>query len=129
MRIKKIKETCLYVRNFDKIRAFYRDIMGLQLFSDVEGSHLFFRAGESVLLCFHPDKSKDQQNLPPHYAEGDQHFAFEVEVDEYPEAREELLNKGVEIEHDHVWPNGLKSFYFRDPENNSVEIVQEGIWG
>jgi hypothetical protein len=42
------------------------------------GKHCFFRAGNSVLLLFNPDDSKEKVSPPAHYGGGKQHFAFEV---------------------------------------------------
>lgn len=52
MNIKRIKETCLYVTDLDATTAFYAGKLGLPLLSKVPGRHVFFRAGETVLLCF-----------------------------------------------------------------------------
>ena len=54
----KIKDTCLYIKDLERAREFYHEILELPLISYVEGKHIFFRAGSSVLLCFNPDDSK-----------------------------------------------------------------------
>jgi catechol 2,3-dioxygenase-like lactoylglutathione lyase family enzyme len=94
----------------------------------VPGKHIFFRAGNSVLLCFNPADSKLKASPPAHYAEGKQHFAFEVSAAEYLKSKEILQAKGVEIIDEIVWANGKESFYFNDPEGNILEILPEGVW-
>ena len=128
MRIKQIKETALYVDDLDRTRRFYHEILGLPLIGQEEGRHVFFRAGTSVLLCFNPKATRKDENLPPHYGSGNQHIAFEVGHEEYDRAKENLQRQGVEIIHEQTWKGGLESFYFRDTEDNILEIVMEGIW-
>jgi catechol 2,3-dioxygenase-like lactoylglutathione lyase family enzyme len=128
MRVTKIKETCVYVRDLERAKAFYHDTLGLPLINYQPGKHLFLKAGESVLLVFNPDDSKAKNSPPPHFAEGNQHFAFEVSNDEYESIKKEIVSKGIEII-DHVsWRGGKESFYFLDPEKNVLEIVPPGIW-
>jgi catechol 2,3-dioxygenase-like lactoylglutathione lyase family enzyme len=129
MRIKQIKETSLYVHDLGLTRWFYEKKMGLQLISEVEGSHLFFKAGSSVLLCFIPEVSQKKEIPPSHYGGGKQHIAFEVEPEDYYKWQEKLKAENVEIIYEESWPNGLKSFYFNDPEGNVLEIVPDGLWG
>ena len=42
--------------------------------------------------------------------------------------RERLAEAGVEIEHDHEWPDERRSFYFRDPAGNLLEVANADIW-
>jgi hypothetical protein len=35
----------------------------------------------------------------------------------------------VAIEHEATWPRGGRSFYFRDPAGNSLELATPRIWG
>ncbi len=37
--------------------------------------------------------------------------------------REKLLSHGVQIEHQQMWPQGTRSIYFRDPDENSLELI------
>lgn len=123
-----IKETCLYVTDLVRTRGFYEEVLGLPCFSFVAGSHAFFRAGSSVLLCFLPEMSRTQTTLPRHSASGEPHFAFEVDPSVYDAWRLRLDTAGVTIEHDHVWKGGFRSFYFRDPDRACVEIIEAGLW-
>jgi catechol 2,3-dioxygenase-like lactoylglutathione lyase family enzyme len=124
-----IKETCIYATDLEKIKAFYADKLGLPVINYVEGKHIFFRAGRSVLLCFNPDDSALKKSPPPHYASGKIHFAFEVRDREYEQVRSQCLQQGIEITEELTWPSGKKSFYFEDPTGNVLEIVPDtGIW-
>lgn len=123
-----IKETCIYCRDLEKAREFYGGILGLPLISYVAGKHIFFRVGASVLLIFNPDDSRMKTSPPAHYAEGRQHYAFEVTKGEYDRHKQKIQEKGITIIDRLIWKNGSESFYFNDPEGNILEIVPEGIW-
>lgn len=128
MNICRIKETCLYVSDLQQTKRFYSDTLALPLISLLEGRHVFFRAGESVLLCFIAEATAKETLLPPHGAKGSIHFAFEVAPSEYEYALQKINQAGITILHEHSWPNGLQSFYFHDPDGHLVEIIEEGLW-
>jgi len=67
-------------------------------------------------------------HVPPHGASGQIHFAFEVRSEEYDHVKSEIIKNDIPIEHEQEWKKGVFSFYFRDPDDNLVEIAQEGIW-
>ncbi len=91
MTIRQIKETCLYVTDLDRTEHFYCQQLGLPLISRVEGRHIFFRAGTSVLLCFIAEKTREDKELPPHYGTGQLHIAFEVTPEEYTSWKEKSV--------------------------------------
>jgi catechol 2,3-dioxygenase-like lactoylglutathione lyase family enzyme len=128
MKFTQIKETCLYIPDLDIAVGFYHGILGLPIISIVEGRHVFFRCGSSVLLCFLPEVTKKESNLPPHFAKGKQHIAFEVTKSDYLKSKNMLLNNDIPITHEQEWRGGLKSIYFEDPFGHVLEIVPEGIW-
>ena len=128
MEILQIKETCLYVKDLEATRLFYAGKLGLEIIGEVADRHVFFRAGRSVLLCFLPEASKKGETLPPHFGSGNLHLAFEVAPESYEDHKAIIRNLGIEIEHEHEWPNNLKSFYFRDPDNHLLEFVMTGMW-
>lgn len=129
MEIESIKETALYVSDLNQTRAFYHGILKLPVITYVEGQHVFFRAGDSVLLCFIAEHSKTKEGVPPHYGSGNLHFAFQCKDGEYEQWKVHVQKNGIEIEQEVVWRANKKSFYFRDPDQHSVEIVERGIWG
>jgi catechol 2,3-dioxygenase-like lactoylglutathione lyase family enzyme len=129
MKFARIKETCIYVNDLDATETFYHTQLGLPVISKVKGRHIFFRAGESVLLCFIADQTEKEAELPPHGARGSVHFAFEVSKDNYAETLESLQKMGITILHEHRWKGGLRSFYFHDPDGNLGEVIEEGLWG
>jgi len=128
MNFKQIKETCIYTTDLEKAKTFYHSKLGLEIIGQVEGKHIFFRAGTSVLLCFNPEDSSRKVSPPPHYAKGRYHFAFEVEPGEYEHHKAEIISKGIPIVDTVVWTSGQESFYFEDGLGNILEIVPVGIW-
>ena len=128
LKFSQIKETCLYISDLDKTEDFYHGKLGLPVISKVNHRHIFFRAGKSVLLCFLPEVTKNEQQLPPHYAYGKQHIAFETSPEEYPAWKKIVHDNNITITHEQEWKGDLKSFYFEDPDGHVLEIVPAGIW-
>ncbi|RMG55718.1 MAG: glyoxalase [Bacteroidetes bacterium] len=124
-----IKETCLYVQDLDRTEAFYHHQLGLPLISKVPGRHVFFRAGSSVLLCFLPEVTRQEEVLPPHYAAGKQHLAFECAPGAYEEWQQLLIEQGIPIIHEARWGDHYRSCYFHDPDGHVLEVVEPGMWG
>ena len=53
---------------------------------------------------------------------------WEDGVDEYERWRERLTAAGVEIVQDSAWGGGGRSFYFKDPAGNLLEIADCDFW-
>jgi catechol 2,3-dioxygenase-like lactoylglutathione lyase family enzyme len=129
MKVKVIKETCLYVHNLERARNFYQSALDLPLISYVPGKHVFFQGRKSVLLLFNPDDSRTKKSPPPHFGGGKQHLAFEVSDADYEKAKTRITSKGIQITDTVIWESGKESFYFEDSEGNVLEIVPDkGIW-
>ena len=129
-----ILETALYVADLDAAERFYGEVMGLERIAKVEGRHVFFACGGSVLLLFRPDKtaqpsSNPDMPVPPHGATGPGHACFRAEPVDLDAWRTRLEEAGIAIEADFRWPNGARSIYFRDPAGNSLEIAEPKLWG
>jgi catechol 2,3-dioxygenase-like lactoylglutathione lyase family enzyme len=127
--IRRVIELGVYVDDLDQAAQFYGDVLGLRLIGREEGRHVFFAAGDSVVLLFHPESTLKGDILPPHGAHGPSHFALGIDADALEYWRERLTSQGVPIEKEMHWPRGGRSLYFRDPAGNSVELVTPGLWG
>jgi len=127
LRPSKVVETGVYVKDLEKAQRFYGDVLSLELYTRQEGRHVFFKAGKSTLLrsvrTLHSRRSK-----PPTGASGSQHFAFQVDESDLDAWRVRLREKGVAIESEVDWPAGGHSIYFRDPDQNLVELITQGLW-
>jgi catechol 2,3-dioxygenase-like lactoylglutathione lyase family enzyme len=128
LEVKKIKETCLYVHDLAQSKAFYNGLLQFPIIGEVEGRHIFFRAGCSVLLCFIAESAAKSVKLPPHFGSGNLHLAFEVDKGLYDATKAQIRSTGIPIEQEFNWGKGFLSFYFRDPDNHLLEVVMEGMW-
>lgn len=81
-----------------------------------------------MLLCFLPEATKQDTQLPPHFAYGKQHIAFETTEEEYQQWKQVLKEKKITLTHEQSWKEGLESMYFSDPDGHVLEIVPKGIW-
>ncbi|WP_137153856.1 VOC family protein [Rhizobium sp. FKL33] len=134
MKAGRVLETAVYAADLDAAEAFYRDILGLELISRGANRHVFFRAGDGVLLVFNPEETvtspaPDQLPVPPHGARGEGHLCFAASAAEIDAWERKLTAAGVAIESRVAWPNGGRSIYFRDPAGNSLEFAEPRIWG
>jgi catechol 2,3-dioxygenase-like lactoylglutathione lyase family enzyme len=130
MKISRVIETCLYVDDLSKAQEFYTRVLGLEIIAHVYKRHIFFKAGDGVLLLFLPEEtSRPDGEVPPHGTRGMGHVAFAMDHDEIQDWRQHLRSEGVEIEREIDWPSGDVSLYFRDPANNSLELVTPTLWG
>ncbi|MEX3315234.1 VOC family protein [Sulfitobacter sp. PS-8MA] len=126
-------EAALYVDDLDKARQFYREELGLQLFQEVPGRHMFFALGPSVLLIFNPTATAQppgnpKMPVPPHGAQGPGHVCFAMDRAEIARMETRLRAAGVTIDTQFDWPNGARSLYVRDPAGNSVEFAEPWLW-
>jgi catechol 2,3-dioxygenase-like lactoylglutathione lyase family enzyme len=130
MKFSKIIETCIYSSNLKEMKEFYQDRIGLELVSEEENRHIFFKVGENMLLIFNPKVTmyeKDTKHgaiTPPSMI----HFAFEIKKDDFQTIKMDILNKNIKIEKEVIWKNGGSSIYFRDPAGNLVEIITDNFW-
>jgi catechol 2,3-dioxygenase-like lactoylglutathione lyase family enzyme len=130
MRVDRVLETCLYVEDLEAAEAFYRQVLGLEVISKVEGRHVFFRCGDGVFLVFNPGQTAIATGrAPTHGAHGQGHAAFALAVGDMDAWHSQLQSHGVEIETEFEWPNGGYSIYFRDPSGNSLELTTPQTWG
>lgn len=127
--IDRILETILYVDDLDAAERFYGDVLGLELDSRKAGLFVFFKCGDGMLLLFEPKAASVGRSVPAHGALGPGHACFAVAEDDLDDWRAHLANAGVAIEQEVDWPRGGRSFYFRDPAGNSLELAPPKIWG
>lgn len=129
----RVLETALYAADLSAAERFYGDIVGLERVARVDGRHVFFRCGDSLVLIFNPSASQlpggGPMQVPSHGAFGPGHVCFAASGPELELWRRRLPEAGVEIEAELRWPNGAESIYVRDPAGNSVEFAQPAIWG
>lgn len=135
MQIKGIHHSAFRCRDAEETRAFYEDLLGLELACVVQGErepgsgkpqpfvHLFFRMPDGNFFAFFdaPSSAADDKFAPVHGF--DRHVAFEVgSLDELKAWQAKFAAAGVpcfgEIDHDFV-----RSIYFYDPNGIPLEIT------
>ena len=128
-----IRETCLYVDDLTAAERFYTDVLDMELVSNMDNRHIFFRCGDRMLLLFNAKTTSVAQEgpdyAPPHGATGSGHVAFSIDDRSLDEWRDHLRSNGVEIEKEIQWGDRGRSLYFRDPSGNSLEVTVPAIWG
>lgn len=130
-----ILEAALYVSDLAEAERFYGEALGLERIARVEGRHVFFRCGQTVLLLFNPAATAEppaadaRLPVPPHGARGQGHLCFAATAEEIARWKAHLEAAGIAIEADFEWPGGGRSIYFRDPSGNSLEFAEPRIWG
>lgn len=125
-------ESALYADDLDAAAGFYGGVLGLPDAGRVDGRHVFYRVGSSVLLIFRAAATQVPASgplpVPLHGATGPGHFCFGVAGTALDLWRAHLERHGVRIEADFCWPNGARSIYVRDPAGNSVELAEPRLW-
>lgn len=125
-----VLETVLYHdggRRAD-IERFYGDVLGLPAVAGWDDG-VAFRVGAGVLLLFDLELLAARGGpIADHGATGPGHACLRAREGEYERWREQLEGAGVEIVHDSTWGSTGRSFYFKDPAGNLLEIADRDIW-
>lgn len=132
-RIQGVVETCINVAAIAPARVFYQSVLG---FETMTGDDRFcaLRVGTDVLLLFaHGESTQPAETaggfIPPHdTSRGGGHLAFAISADSLAGWRAHLHDCNIPIESEVRWERGGISLYFRDLDDNLVELVTPGIW-
>jgi catechol 2,3-dioxygenase-like lactoylglutathione lyase family enzyme len=124
--IKGLAEVALYVKDLAQSAAFYTEVLGLPqtaVFDDA----VFLQTGpQSTLILFDLVRLEKRNSvIPAHGAHGRGHVALAVPAQDMNAWRIRLREHSVVIEHEQTWPQGTHSIYFRDPDKNSIELIDE----
>lgn len=128
-----VLETALYATDLAAAERFYHGLLGLEIITRVKCRHVFFRAGDTVLLLFDPAATARPSNnpampVPTHGTQGPGHVCFTATRDEISEWQDVFARNAVPIDAAFDWPNGARSLYVRDPSGNSVEFAERRLW-
>jgi catechol 2,3-dioxygenase-like lactoylglutathione lyase family enzyme len=138
--VTKIIETALYVADLARAANFYRGLFGFETLSESERLVALDVAGQSVLLLFPAGRTTNSVTIaggtiPGHGAaqttpDGNNpgHLAFAINTADVEPWKAELTGQGIALESEVTWPTGTKSLYFRDPDQNLVELLTPGFW-
>jgi catechol 2,3-dioxygenase-like lactoylglutathione lyase family enzyme len=128
-----VLETSLYVADLDRAQAFYQHIFGLEvLFQDARMCALGVVPGQVLLLFRHGATRAPAPVpggfIPPHGTSGAAHLCFAIPLGELAAWEAHLRRSGIEVESRVAWPRGSTSLYFRDTDDNSLEVATPGLW-
>ena len=125
-------EIALRVHDLDRMRRFYEEVIGLEVFGeDVSGdvTALFFSVGSANShLALFPEKltgwyTRDKSPQIDPKLTTLSHFAFNIALDDFESEKKRIEELGIEIVHSNT--SSLlhcRMFYFFDPEGNLIEF-------
>ena len=120
--VRLLGEVALRVNDLASMRAFYRDVVGLEVWRDDDG-FVFFRVADGVeghpqaLVLFDRgvEVSREQGTLD--------HLAFVIDLEDYDARRRRLEAAGLQVTPKEFPFFHWRSLFVRDPEGNTVEFV------
>jgi catechol 2,3-dioxygenase-like lactoylglutathione lyase family enzyme len=132
-RISGVLETSLYVDDIERARAFYQRLFGFETFFCDQRMCAMGVPGGQVLLLFHRGHTNTPAPaaggfIPPHHGDGPLHLCFAIPWRELATWEAHLRSHDIAVESRLTWPAGGTSLYFRDPDNNSLEVATPGLW-
>lgn len=123
---RRLGEIALRVNDLAAMKAFYRDVVGLEVFNDefeTSMRFVFMKIGDGV--PGHPDVLGlfDRSVSTGQPTSTLDHFAFVIDAADYSPELDRLVALGVEV-FPTTFPHfGWRALFFNDPEGNLVELV------
>ncbi len=132
MEVKELGHLVLYVRNLERSRRFYRDVLGWKEVATLGNQGAMFSSGRTHHELLLLEVGESAAPVPPAPRVGMYHFGLKVgETDEELKAAlDTLLEAGVPVRGaaDHTVTHSL---YIEDPDGNEIEVyidVQPERW-
>jgi catechol 2,3-dioxygenase-like lactoylglutathione lyase family enzyme len=123
-------ETCLYYApsQAGEMERFYGDALGLREVDRGEWG-IAYRLGAGLLLLFDVERSiTRERDAFRHGATGPAHACLLADRASYEAWKGHLAARDVDVFDELTWRNGVRSFYFRDPAGNVLEIAEDDLW-
>jgi catechol 2,3-dioxygenase-like lactoylglutathione lyase family enzyme len=116
-------ELALKANDLDASVAFYRDVVGLELYSDLRPLLVFLRIADGVEG--HPQLFGifDRETEVGQAASPLDHFAFSIDLADYESEKARLESLGVPLATREFPAFHWRSLFFFDPDGNTVELV------
>jgi catechol-2,3-dioxygenase len=116
-------EWALRVNDLDAMTAFYRDVVGFEIFSDDVPGLVFLTVAEAVeghpqlfaLFDRNVEVAQERTTLD--------HFAFLIDLSDYEGEKRRLEDLGVPVAPIEFPRFHFRSLFFADPDGNTVELV------
>jgi extradiol dioxygenase family protein len=119
--IKLLGELALRVNDLPRMVAFYRDVVGLEVWREYQDC-VFFRIAEGVeghpqalVLFGNVEVGGERSTID--------HFAFVIALEDYDVWQRQLERLGVKVRPKEFPHFHWRSLFFADPEGNTVEFV------
>jgi catechol 2,3-dioxygenase-like lactoylglutathione lyase family enzyme len=116
-------ELALRVNDLPKMKAFYRDVVGLEVFNDEFDFLVFFKVSD--LVPGHPQLLAlfDRSTEVGQTTSTLDHFAFSIAIEDLETEKQRLEAAGVDVFPKEFPHFGWRSVFFYDPEGNTLEFV------
>ena len=132
MQVKELGHIVLYVRDLERSRHFYGDVLGWKEVARMGNQGAVFSSGRTHHELLLLEVGSSATPIPPPPRVGMYHFGLKIgETDEeLKEALEHLVAEGVKVSGaaDHTVTHSL---YIEDPDGNEIELyidVQPETW-
>jgi catechol 2,3-dioxygenase-like lactoylglutathione lyase family enzyme len=125
-----VLETSIYhsVSETAAVERFYVELLGLPVVSRWPGG-IALRVGAGVLLLFERETVAERSGpIAEHGSNGPGHLCLLTDRDGYEAWRDSVAAAAIELTHEQDWPGGHRSFYFKDPAGNLLEIADGDLW-
>jgi catechol 2,3-dioxygenase len=132
MQVKELGHIVLYVRDVERSRQFYRDVLGWNEIVGIPGQMAMFTSGRTHHELLLIEVGPEAQPIPQGRRVGMYHFGLKIgeSDDDLRNALRELVDAGANVigtaDH-HV----SHSIYVTDPDGNEIELyidVQPEVW-
>jgi len=132
MQVKELGHIVLYVRDVERSRRFYRDVLGWNEVVGIPGQMAMFTSGRTHHELLLIEVGPDAQPIPQGRRVGMYHFGLKIgeSDDDLRSALRDLVDAGANVvgtaDH-HV----SHSIYITDPDGNEIELyidVQPEVW-
>ncbi len=128
-----VLETALYVADLERAVQFYRNVLNFEKLLSNEKYCALSVAGRQILMLFKKGASRQSfaapgGTIPATDGGGNLHLAFSIALSDFEYWEKRLRNNEVAIESKVNWKRGGRSLYFRDPDENCIELITPGCW-
>ena len=122
--IRAVDYTIIFVRDFQAMRVFYQDVLGLPLSRELSGGWIEYRIGSNTLALARPSRTAADPPVP--LGTASLQLAFKVSAPDVDQCARELQEKGIALlEPPTDQPFGHRTLFFRDPDGNLLEVFAE----
>lgn len=115
-----LRHVALNVREMETSLRFYQEVLGLELEWQPDPDNAYLTSGADN-LALHKAEGISRENPFQHL----DHFGFVVQtLEDVDSWAQRIRAQGIPLEKDpRTHRDGARSFYFRDPDGNQIQII------